>query len=515
MPSDTIRDTVSRRAKVILVGAGPGDPGLITVKGLRVLQSADVIIHDRLAPQSLLEHAADGAEIVDAGKSSGGATMSQSQINEAMISAAKSGKTVCRLKGGDPFVFGRGGEEAIALRNAGVAYEVVPGVTSAIAVPASSGIPVTHRDTASACVITTGSSATSNGDIDEDYWRQVAPLNATLVVLMGAANIARITDALIRHGRDPHQLAAATQEGTLTSQSTVFGTLRSIADEVERAALRPPIVFTFGEVVSLADRIEWQSSLPLHRKRAVVSRARSSSSRLAGALTELGATVIETPAIRIEPLADCLELDRALDRVSEYDWLSFASRNAVTAVFERLGTIGKDARSLAGTKVAAIGPTTVAELRGRGIVADLVPRDYSSDGLLQAFRDLSETPRNVLAFKSDIGRESVMQGLTRLGAVVELITAYRTVRSEESAQVANSAYREGVDITTFTSSSTVINLLDMLGNDIDAVNDGIVACIGPITAGTARDRGLRVDIVPSVHTIDAMVDAITSRFAGD
>ena len=476
-----------------------------------MLKNADVVIHDRLAPPELLQHARPDAEVIDASKSPSRSNMDQDSINAAMIEAAHAGKSVCRLKGGDPFVFGRGAEEALALTEAGIHYEVIPGVTSAIAAPASSGIPVTHRGMSRTCVITTGS--TNDGDVDPDHWRQLAQVDGTLVVLMAAGNIAQVTAELIQHGRPASEPAAATRYGTRADQTTVIGTLGDIAERATDAGLTAPVVFTFGQVVRLADKINWVNSQPLHGQRVVVSRARSSRSRLANSLREQGATVIETPAIRIEPLDDFAGLDLALSNLHRYDWLSFASRNAVDQVFARLHATGHDTRLLAGTKIAAIGPATVNELKLHGIAADLVPTDYSSDGLIDAFSALNATPRKVLAFKSDIGRESVMQGLSRLGASVDLVSAYRTVHETESADKARAAYRSGIDITTFTSSSTVSNLLDMLDTNADVVNDGTVVCIGPVTAETARKRGIRVDIVPTTHTIDAMVDAIIERCA--
>ena len=502
---------MNRRTKVSLVGAGPGDPGLITINGLNALKNADVVIHDRLSPPELLQHARPDAQLIDAGKSHSRPSMDQDSINAAMIEAIRADKSVCRLKGGDPFMFGRGAEEALALANAGIPYEVIPGVTSAIAAPASSGIPVTHRGMSRTCVVTTGS--TNDSELDPDHWRQLAQVDGTLVVLMAAGNIASITAELIKHGRPASEPAAAIRYGTRPDQETVIGTLGNIAKLATDAELRAPVVFTFGQVVGLANQINWVESQPLRGLRVVVSRARSSQSRLAENLREQGANVIETPAIRIEPLIDFSHLDLALSHLHQYDWLSFASSNAVEQVFKRLHTTGRDARYLAGTKVAAIGPATVRELLQHGIAADLVPADYSSNGLISAFSELNDMPSNVLAFKSNIGRESVMQGLSRLGANVDLVSAYRTVHATESTDKAKDAYRQGVDITTFTSSSTVTNLLAMLDNDHHAVNNGIVVCIGPITADTARERGIRVDIVPKAHTIDAMVEAIVEHCA--
>lgn len=492
-----------------LVGAGPGDPGLITAKGLDILSQADVIIHDRLVSTELLRRARIDAEVIDAGKVPGKASMGQHEINSAMVDAASDGKSVCRLKGGDPFVFGRGGEEALALRHAGISFEVVPGVSSAIAAPAYSGIPVTHRGMSRLCTIATAS--TQSGGDDNEYWRQLAEMEGTLVVLMGAGRITEVTDALIKHGRPPCQPAAATHAGTCTEQITVKGTLSTIAELTSKRGVGAPIVFTFGEVVSLAHEIDWVTQLPLHGKRAVVSRARSAKSRLATRLRALGATVIETPAIRIEPLASFKELDEALANIAQYDWMSFVSANAVRQVFQRILVKGSDARSLHGVKIAAIGPATVEALSQHGITADLVPADYSSQGLIDAFIQLPDVPKQVLAFKSDIGRESVMEGLSKLGALVHLVPAYRTVRVKESSDVAKAAFLQGVDITTFTSSSTVSNLVEMLDGNTDLVNSSSVSCIGPITADTAREIGIRVDVVPSTHTIDGMIDAILDQ----
>ena len=502
---------MSKIGTVHLVGAGPGDPGLITVNGLDALRIADVVVYDRLAPSSLLDNANPDAELISAAKSPGSVALTQSQINSILIERALDGKTVCRLKGGDPFVFGRGGEEAIALAEAGVPFVVVPGVTSAIGAAAYAGIPVTHRGLASSVTIVTGSEMQdpSNSRVD---WEAVAKTNGTLVVLMGASRIAEIASVLISHGRSQEEPVAAIQQGTSIKQRTVSGTLTDISSKIQQAGLGAPIALVIGEVARLRDQIAWFDTRPLHGKRVLVTRARSQASRLASGLKDLGATVVECPVIKSMPSADTNSLDTALSDLSRYQWAAFASPNGVKQTFDRMHTLGLDARTFAGCKVAAVGPATVNALGARGIVADLTPETYTAEGLVEAFRAVDVVPESAIVFRSDIGRETLPRGLRQLGSEVTEVVAYRTVLAEVSADIARAAFDDGIDVVTFTSSSTVKNLRHLIDGDVTPINNSVVACMGPVTASTAESFGIRVDIIPEEQSIHGIIKAINSYF---
>lgn len=502
---------MKKKGKVYLTGAGPGDPGLITIKALQILKSADVVIYDRLAPSEVLTEAPAHAELIDVGKSSGQSTIAQDEINQIMINKARDGKRVCRLKGGDPFVFGRGGEEAIALTAGGVDWEMVPGVSSAIAVPAYSGIPVTHRGVSSGAAIVTGSEDPQSSQSTVN-WNAVAQFSGSVVILMGAMRMAEISDVLIENGKSPQTPAAATYMGTHKEQQTVVGNLGDIASIVKCAGMKAPITLTIGDAVTLREQIAWFDTLPLFEKRVLVTRARSQASRLSKRLQDAGATVVECPVIKIDRLEDTSELLHYLARLEIYDWVTFASPNSVVSVWEQLQDIGLDSRAFSSCKIAAVGPATKTALQERGIYPDLIPDNFTSEGMIEAFKLQSQLPRKVLAFKSDIGHETIPQGLRELGADVDEVAAYRTVTQPESGQLALNAYAEGVDITTFTSSSTVNNLMALIDDDAAIVNQGLVACIGPKTAATARSKGLNVDIIPEEQSIQGLVKAIIRQF---
>ena len=502
---------MSEIGTVYLVGAGPGDPGLITVKGLEVLRRANVIVYDRLAPAALLSNARDDAELISAAKAPGAAALSQAEINDLLVEHARQGKEVCRLKGGDPFVFGRGGEEAIALANAGIPFEVVPGITSAIGAFTYAGIPVTHRGITSSVTIVTGSEFQKPASSGVN-WDAIAKSKGTIVILMGASRMGEIADELIAYGRSPNEPAAAVHRGTSSMQQTVVGTLSNINSNVERAGLRAPIALIVGDVVNLREEISWFDSRPLFNKRVLVTRARSQASRLASGLTELGATVVECPAIESVAVENTDTLDTSLRDLSRHEWIAFASPNGVNQVFARLNALGLDARAFSGCKVAAVGPATVAALQQRGIVANLTPDTYTAEGLVEKFRSAGMAPKSALVFKSDIGRETLPTGLRQLGAEVTEVAAYRTVLADDSAEIAAQAFKHGIDIVTFTSSSTVKNLRRLLGENVTSINNSIVACMGPVTAATAQSLGVRVDIIPEEQSIPGLISAIQSHF---
>ena len=498
--------------KVILVGAGPGDPGLITVKGLRSLQSADVVVHDRLVDARLLAEAGPDAELVDVGKTPRGGGSRQAQINALLVQRAREGKRVVRLKGGDPFVFGRGGEEAEALRAQGVPFEVVPGVTSAIAAPAYAGIPVTHRGVASSFTVVTGSESPDR-DMAAVDWSRLASVSDTLVVLMGWDNLTAIVEALVRHGRAPQTPIALVQWGTEPFQQTVEGTLETIVAQATESSIAPPVVAVVGEVATLRKRVRWFDNRPLFGKRMLVTRTRAQAGALSALLAEQGAEPIELPTIEIRPPDDYSAFDSALRCLGSYGWVVFSSVNAVDAVFGRLRALKLDARAFGSAKVAAIGAATSASLERHGVVADLVPKDFVSEALVEGLKAMEIEGQRVLLPRADIAPDSLPNALSELGAEVEQVTAYRTVTPEDSAQRLQEALEAGIDVATFTSSSTVQNLVGLLNGEPEALGDATIACIGPVTAATARGLGLKVGIVAREHTVAGLVDALEAHFA--
>ncbi len=496
---------------VYLVGAGPGEPELLTVKGQRLLESADIVVHDRLIDDRLLSMASRDAQLVDVGKVPGEVGRKQSEINSLLVSEARQGKRVVRLKGGDPFVFGRGGEEAGALSAAGVPFEVVPGVTSAVAAPAYAGIPLTHRDHASSFTVVTGTLSDTSDRYSAD-WAALAKTPGTLVVLMGWNTLSEIAATLIANGKSGATPTAVVSWGTEPWQKTAIGRLDSIADIAKSKGLSAPATVVIGDVVGLRERLNWFEALPLLGCRVLVTRTRNRAGLLSRRLAELGAIPVEIPMIDIRPPHDYSELDTALAKLSEYDWIVFASANAVHAVHDRLRVAGSDSRALHGVRVAAIGPATADAIETYGIVADLVPKTATSQGLAEALSSEDVRGRRVLLPRADIATRELPEMLNALGADVTQVTAYRTVVPEESRDRAADAIRAGIDVATFTSSSTVRNLLRLL-NDDESLAGTKIACIGPSTASTAGRFGLKVDIVAKTPTIEGLAQALVEHFA--
>ena len=496
---------------VYLVGAGPGDPGLITLKGLQYLESAEVVVYDRLVDRRLLDRAGPNAELIDVGKSPGKGGSRQNDINALLVAKSKEGKRVVRLKGGDPFVFGRGGEEAEALRAEGILFEVVPGVSSAIAAPAYAGIPLTHRGLASSFTVVTGSEAPNKDDSSLD-WDQLARQAGTLVVLMGWENLASIVESLLSHGRPQGTPVALVQWGTEPNQQTVVGTLSDIVGKAADAGLAPPVVAVFGEVVKLRERLGWFDNRPLFGKRVLVTRTRTQAGALSERLTARGAQAIELPTIEIKPLDDYSVLDDALRRLDSYDWVIFTSVNAVRAVFDRLEALGLDARAFRAAKVGAIGSATAISLREHGIVVDFTPDAFVSESVVDDLKSRGFEGGRVLLPQADIARDTLSQGLSVMGATVEEVAVYRTATPQDSGVRVEAILSEGIDVATFTSSSTVENLAHLLGGKLDAISGVTIACIGPVTAATARDLGLKVDIVAKEHTVEGLVNALETHF---
>jgi uroporphyrinogen III methyltransferase / synthase len=478
---------------VYLVGAGPGDPGLLTVRGAEVLRVADVVVHDRLADASLLDLAPARARRIDVGKAPGG-PVQQDQINEVLIAEGGAGRTVVRLKGGDPFVFGRGGEEALALRAAGVPFEVVPGITSAIAVPAYAGVPVTHRGLSTSFTVVTGHSRHA---VDrETNWQALAQAGDTIVVLMGVAHRDLIATRLIEGGLAVDTPVVAVHWGTRPEQRTT----RIRLDELGATSLETPVTIVIGAVAGLD--LAWFEQRPLFGRKVVVTRARSQSPGLVQRLLALGARPVEIPTIRIEPPGDGgAALDAGVDglRSGRYEWLVFTSANAVSALLERI----EDVRALAGAKIAAVGPGTADALASYRLVPDLVPERQLAAGLVEAFPDPPEPGMEVLFPRAAAGRDVLPDGLRASGWVVDVVEAYQTVPVDAGDDLKAAA--AAADAVCFTSSSTVTGFVEACG--AGAV-PGVVVCIGPVTADTARAEGLHVDAVAEQHTLDGLIEAL-------
>ena len=499
--------------KVYLVGAGPGDPGLITMKGMECLRDANVVVYDWLVNHELLDNVADDAECIYAGKRAGGKAMEQEEINKLMVSRAKDGAMVVRLKGGDPFVFGRGGEEVQALAQAGLPFEVVPGVTSAIAAPAYAGIPLTHRGVASSFTVVSGSEDPSKDTPGID-WNALARSGGTLVVLMGWNTREAVFESLMAAGMDPSTPAALVQWGTTPQQRKVIGTLGSIVRQGVEAGLSSPVVAVIGDVVGLQDKGGWFDNSPLFGKRVLVTRSRNQASALSTPLRREGAQPVELPAIQVAPMADNAGLDTALKEVASYDWAIFTSGNAVEIFFGRMKNLGMDSRTLGPTKIAAIGTATASALQDRGICPDLLPKEFDSRSLLSAMSLVDLAGKRILLARAELADEYLPQGLEELGAYVDDIGIYTTTVPEGSSEKAKDLLSQGrIDAATFTSASTVVNLLELLDGDAGLLKGVHVGCIGPVTATAAKERGLDIAFVAQEHTLQGMVEALKSFYA--
>ena len=500
---------------VYLVGAGPGDPGLITLNGIEAIKAADVIVYDYLASASLLNYAGESAELIYAGKKGGDHTLSQTEINQLIVAKALEGKTVTRLKGGDPFVFGRGGEEIEELIEAGISFTIVPGVTSAIAAPAYAGIPLTHRQYASTATFITGHED-PNKQTSTINWTALANTQGTLVFLMGVKNLPHITGCLIENGMTPETPAALVRWGTTPSQETVTGTLATIVDNVEAAGLKPPCIIIVGDVVTLRDKMQWFETRPLFGKRIVVTRARKQASDMVSRLSALGAECLEFPAIKIVPPDDFSPLDRAIENIAGYNWLVFTSVNGVDMFFDRLFANQKDARALGHLRTAAIGPATAERLFKFGIFSDIIPESYRAESVVEAFKNIPVKEARVLLPRAAEARPVLPEELTRMGARVDEIITYHTVLAEDNQTGLIEALADkNVDMITFTSSSTVTNFKSLLPSErFEALVGGVtIAAIGPITADTAQKNGFSVDLVADEYTIPGLCDAICRYFS--
>lgn len=504
-----------REGKVYLVGAGPGDPDLITLKAVECLSRADVVVRDRLVSRRLLAYARQDAVIIDAGKEGGCHTLPQEEINRLIVSHAEEGKVVVRLKGGDPFIFGRGGEEAQWLEGHGIDFEVVPGVTSAIAVPAYAGIPLTHRSCNTEVTFITGHEDPANEASTID-WEWLGRSRGTLVFLMGVKNLEENTNRLVASGRPPETPAALIQWGTTPRQKTVTGTLGNIARVASSAGIGPPAILVVGEVVNIREQINWFERRPLFGRRVVVTRTREQASILSEMLRKEGADVLEFPTIAIQDPPSWEPADRAIRQLSRYDWIIFTSVNGVSRFIERLEARGLDIRAMFSARICAIGPATAQALRELRLRVDLSPSQYTAEGLLEVLNEGQVTGRRVLIPRALEARDTLPQGLIERGAKVDIAPVYQTViPTDDSGPAMAERLRGGeVDIITFTSSSTVQNFARMIPGDHAAalLKEAVVACIGPVTARTAQGLGIRVDVMPAEHTIPALVQALVDYY---
>jgi uroporphyrinogen III methyltransferase/synthase len=499
----------ARGGVVYLVGAGPGDPGLMTARSLELIAAADSVFYDRLIPTGALDGAREDAELVYVGKKPGVPSVPQEEIGERLVAAAREGRSVVRLKGGDPFVFGRGGEEGEALRAAGVEFEVVPGVTAGVAATAYAGIPVTHRDDASAVAFVTGHEDPEKPESALD-WPALARFPGTLVFYMGVKRLGENATALVAGGRDPEEPAAAIERGTWPGQRTVVATLGTIAEAVARERIKAPALIVVGAVAARRKELEWLERRPLQGRRVVVTRARAQASGLAKTLRELGAEVVELPAIRVESMTGSEEVRAAAAAIGEYSLVCLTSPNGVRLLFEALAAGGRDARALAGATVAAIGPGTARELATRGIRADVAPERFVAEALVEALAETEVDGRRVLVARAAEARDVLPEALRERGAELDLVALYETV--QEPPDEAAIAAAQAADYVTFTSSSTVRNLTEALGERFPTA--ARVVSIGPVTSETCRERGLRVDIEAERHDIDGLLAALLADAAG-
>ncbi len=500
------------KGKVYLVGAGPGDIGLLTVKGLRCLQKADVVVYDFHLNAQILNYINGSAEFIYAGKRGGHHEMTQDEINNVLVQKAKEGKIVCRLKGGDPFVFGRGGEEAEVLSEAGIEFEVVPGISSAIAAPAYAGIPLTHREYSSSFVVVPGNEASTKRDTNIN-WKELASFNGTIVFLMAVKNIEVVTQRLLENGKSPETPVAVVRWGTRADQRTMVSTLGSVAADIKDREIKPPAVVVIGDVVKLREKLRWFEQKPLFGQRILITREYSPAMER---LEELGAEIMEFPTIKIVPPEDWSELDRAIEKINTYHWIVLTSKNGVYWFFKRYFELGHDIRELQGLKFCAVGTKTAEEISKYGIKVDLVPKEFRAEGLIEAFGgEESVKGLRLLIPRAEVAREVFPEKMRALGATVDVVTAYRAVKPSGHAKRLKRFLSEGkITIATFTSGATFTNFCEMVGDDAkELLKDVTIVAIGPVTKKSIEKKGLKVHIMPERATMEDMVDAIIKYFS--
>lgn len=493
-----------------LAGAGPGDLGLVTLKVKEAVERAGVVIYDYLCNPEILKWAPAAAEIIYAGKKAGQHTLKQEEIDALLVEKTRAGKTVVRLKGGDPFVFGRGGEEAEALAAAGLKFEVIPGISSAIAAPAYAGIPVTHREHTAQLTIFTGHEDPTKTESSLDF-AQLAATPGTKVMLMGVERIGAITGKFLEHGAAPETPVALVRWGTTGRQQTLRGTLADIAGQVAATGFQAPAVAVLGDVVRLRDELNWFETRPLFGKRIVVTRTRQQAGTLSAALAQLGADVIELPTIRIEPPANLREFAELVRDCHGYEWIVFTSPNGVTAFFDLFFKLYEDVRSIGNVKIAAIGPATAAKVREYRLCVDLQPSEYVAEAVVEAFRKFGSIENvTILLARAEQARDVLPNELAKLGAIVDVGIAYRTVPETNDVSGAISRFtEEGAELVTFTSSSTVENFMAL---KLPLPAGLKTASIGPVTSKTMRELGLKVDIEARRYDIPGLVAAIRAHY---
>jgi uroporphyrinogen III methyltransferase/synthase len=522
-----------RKGKVYLVGAGPGDIGLLTIKGLKCLRKAEVVVYDLHLNAQILNYISHDAEFIYAGKRGGHHAMTQDEINSVLVAKALEGKVICRLKGGDPFVFGRGGEEAVELVKHGISFEVVPGVSSSVAAPAYAGIPLTHRLYSSSFAVIPGYEDTTKEESSID-WARLATGVGTLVVLMAVKNLDTLVTRLIENGRSPETPVAVVRWGTRPDQQTIVSTLKEIVAEAKESEIKPPAVVIIGEVVKLRETLRWYEDKPLFGQRVLVTREHASGFE---SLEEMGAEILEFPTIEIVPPESCEGLDRSIEHISSYHWLIFTSANGVRYFLQRFFERGRDIRDLRGIRICAIGTKTAAEVGRYGMKVDLMPEEFRAEGLIEAFSktvgsqhssisskdNAARTTQNSTLFKglkfllprAETAREIFPEKVRALGGEIDVPVAYRAIKPELHGRRLKRFLKEGrVTIATFTSAATFTNFLEIMGQDALELLKGVsIAVIGPVTAKAVEKAGLKVEIMPEEATIEAMVEEIIRKKA--
>jgi uroporphyrinogen III methyltransferase/synthase len=510
----------TKKGIVYLVGAGPGDIGLLTIKGLACLQKAEVVIYDFHLNAQVLNYIHHDAEFIYAGKRGGKHTMAQEEINSIIVEKAKEGRMVCRLKGGDPFIFGRGGEEAQALSKEGIPFEVVPGVSSSVAAPAYAGIPLTHRLYSSSFAVIPGYEDTTKEESSID-WSRLAQGVGTLVFLMAVKNIDVLKDKLIENGRSPDTPVAVIRWGTRPDQRTVVSTLKDIASIVRDKEIKPPAVMVVGDVVNLRKELKWYEEKPLFGHRVLVTREQTGGFE---PLEELGAEIMQFSTVHVIPPETWDDLDSAIDTIGNYDWLIFTSSNAVKYFFRRLFEREIDIRNLRGVRICSIGTKTAGEIKKFGLKVELMPEKFRAEGLIETFiseiRSKESELRNknkkifqgmkFLLPRAEVAREIFPEKVRELGGRIDVPVAYRTVKPEIQGKRLRRFLKEGrITIATFTSSATFANFREIMGDEADELLKNVaIAVIGPVTAQTIENAGLKIDIIPSEATVEAMVNDI-------
>lgn len=505
---------MGKTGKVYLIGAGPGDAGLLTIKGKEALNKADAIVYDHLVDPSLLRYAKKAAELIYVGKKAGRHSMDQESINKLLVKLSKKGLNVARLKGGDPFIFGRGAEEAMALSKEGIAFEVIPGITSAISVPAYAGIPLTHREYASSVTFVTGHEASSKKD-SSIPWNSIAG-SETIVILMGVANLKNIKERLIKAGASLNTPFAIICNGTLPEQKTVEGELKDMDYIAEKNRIKPPAVIVIGRVVKLRKQINWLEKKPLFGKKILITRAKDQADELMLPLMEMGAYCIPFPTIQIVGVDNQAPLDAAINKISDYDWILFTSVNGVKAFFDRMKQLRKDIRDLCCIKIGAIGPKTAFSLNNMCLRVDLIPDEYRAEGIAEYFARMNIKGTRFLIPRAETAREFLSERLQRMGATVDVIPVYKNiipdVKEDKIKAMKSMLLRGEIDLAIFTSPSTFRNLLVILSIQENEVkkyfHNTKIACIGPITADVIKKSGIHVNIIPDKYTIPHLIESI-------